>query len=238
MKFIKSMLCLSLFTVSVAYAGDAEIIKEFNNAMPSLILKSIEKSKIAGLYQVEATSGEMLFTSSDGAYFITGDLYSTVGGKLQNLTEKRREKSRADDISAVNAKDKIIFSPKGKTKAKITVFTDIDCGYCRKLHKEVPALNKMGVEVSYLAFPRSGIGSESYNKFVSAWCSDDKKKAITMAKLGQKIPAKVCKNPIADQYNLGRKLGVNGTPAIVLEDGRLIPGYMPAEKLGKALGVL
>ena len=238
MKFLKCMLCMSLLTVSSVYAGDAEIKKNFKNAMPSLTLKSIEKSKVAGLYQVEAGSGEMLFTSADGAYFITGDLYSTLGGKLKNLTEKRREQARVDDISAIDDKDKIIFAPKGETKAKITVFTDIDCGYCRKLHKEVPALNDMGVEVSYLAFPRSGIGSDSYHKFVSAWCSDDKKTALTTAKAGQQIPEKNCKNPIAEQYDLGRKLGVNGTPAIVLEDGRIIPGYMPAAKLGKALGVL
>ena len=118
------------------------------------------------------------------------------------------------------------------------MFTDIDCGYCRKLHREIPQLNEMGIEVSYLAYPRAGIGSQSYSKYVSAWCAEDKLGALTLAKNGQEIPAKNCDNPIAAQYELGQQMGISGTPAIVLEDGRLIPGYLNAQKLANALGVL
>ena len=133
---------------------------------------------------------------------------------------------------------KITFPAVGETKAKIAVFTDIDCGYCRKLHQEVPDMNKLGIEVSYLAYPRAGFGSDSYKKYVSAWCADDKLGAMTLAKNGKSIPSKNCDNPVDEQYHLGRAIGISGTPAIVLESGRLIPGYLSADKLGKALGIL
>jgi len=238
MKILSSILCLSLFAPSIAFSGVDEIKKSFKKIMPTLQLSSIEKSEIDGLYRVETDSGEVLFTASNGNFFITGDLYSIQGDKIDNLSEGRRGKSRAQKISSVTEEQKIVFPAEGKTKARISIFTDIDCGYCRKLHQEVPALNKMGVEVSYLAYPRAGIGSESYNKFVSAWCAADKMSAMTDAKNGVSIPDKKCDNPVASQFELGQQLGVSGTPAIVLEDGRLIPGYMTAQKLGAALGVL
>jgi thiol:disulfide interchange protein DsbC len=190
------------------------------------------------MYLVTTVSGESLYVSSDGKHFLTGDLYIAKPGGIENLSEKRREFGRAEKISAVSDDQKITFPAKGDTKARIAVFTDIDCGYCRKLHREIPALNEMGVEVSYLAYPRAGVGSGSYGKYVSAWCADDKLEAMTAAKNGKSLPNKSCKNPVQDQYMLGQSIGISGTPAIVLEDGRLIPGYMEAEKLGKALGVL
>jgi len=238
MKFLKNLFCLGLVLPAFLTAGEAEIKESLNGAMPSLKFNKIEKSEIEGLYRVESSGGETLFSNKEGSFFITGDMYSVLGDRLQNLSEVRRETDRAQQISAIDLKEKIVFPAKGETKAKIAVFTDIDCGYCRKLHKEVPALNEMGVEVSYLAYPRAGVGSDSYEKYVSAWCADDKLGALTLAKNGKSIPGKTCKNPIANQLQLGQKMGVSGTPAIVLEDGRLIPGYLSAAKLGKALGVL
>src|SRR5690606_13363610 len=130
------------------------------------------------------------------------------------------------------------FKPKGKPKAVVSVFTDVDCGYCRKLHKEVPQLNAMGIEVRYLAYPRAGIGSESYQKLVTIWCAKDRQTAMTRFKNGEHVATSTCKdNPISDQYTLGDKMGVNGTPALVKVDGELIPGYMPADDLAKTLGV-
>jgi len=237
MKLWKRILCFSLLVPTIGFAAEAEIKKALGIAIPGLAFNSIEMSEIDGLYRIETSSGETLFITGDGSFFVTGDLYSTDKGRLQNLTEVRRGSLRAGQISAVSANEKITFPAKGETKAKVAVFTDIDCGYCRKLHKEVPALNEMGIEVSYLAYPRAGIGSDSYEKFVSAWCSDDKQGAMTLAKNGKSIPAKTCKNPVANQFELGQEMGVTGTPAIVLEDGRLIPGYLTADKLAKALGV-
>ncbi|MFT5670969.1 MAG: thiol:disulfide interchange protein DsbC, partial [Glaciecola sp.] len=115
---------------------------------------------------------------------------------------------------------------------------DVDCGYCRKLHEEVPALNAKGIEVRYLAYPRAGIGSPSYNKIVSAWCAVDQQNALTKLKQLEPIPTNICAgNPVAAQFALGGKMGVRGTPALVLDSGRLLPGYMPADRLAAELGV-
>ncbi|WP_068510827.1 MULTISPECIES: DsbC family protein [unclassified Oleiphilus] len=238
MRLVRYIICLSLLFSLTANADEAQVRKSLSEAMPGLKLSSVEMSEIVGMYRVTTYSGEALFVSSDGKFFLTGDLYATKTGRIENLTEKRRETARIEQISSVQGKDKIVFPAKGETKARIAVFTDIDCGYCRKLHREIPALNDMGIEVSYLAYPRAGVGSDSYGKYVSAWCAEDKLEAMTDAKNGKSIPEKTCANPVQDQYMLGQAMGISGTPAIVLESGRLIPGYLNAQKLGKALGVL
>ena len=219
-------------------AGEAEIKESLSKAIPSIQIDSISKSEMSGVYRVVTANNEILFTDTDGSHFLTGELYTTEGGRLNNLSEARKKQVRIDKVTSISPAEKIVFSPKGKTLAKISVFTDIDCGYCRKLHKEVPRMNALGIEVSYLAYPRAGEGSESYKKFVSAWCADDKLSAMTSAKNGRSIPSKTCKNPVLAQYELGRTLGVTGTPAIVLEDGTLVPGYLTADKLAKGLGLL
>ncbi len=240
MNVYKHLLAFSLLAVTSSFliAGEVEIKQNLTKVMPSLKIDKIEKSEMVGLYRVESGNSEVLFTDENGTFFLTGDLYSTAGGQLNNLSETRKKKARAGKIASVGESEKIVFSPKGKTLAKIAVFTDIDCGYCRKLHKEVPRMNELGIEVSYLAYPRAGVGSESYNKFVSAWCAEDKLDALTLAKNGRAIPSKDCKNPVSDQFELGQLLGVTGTPAIVLEDGTLVPGYLTADKLAKGLGIL
>ncbi len=130
-----------------------------------------------------------------------------------------------------------IFPALGRRKASITVFTDVDCGFCRKLHLEVPQMNKMGVEVRYLGYPRAGVGSEGYDKLVTAWCSSDRQDAITRMKRGEELPPKTCDNPVAREYQFGHLAGLKGTPGIVLEDGRMLPGYVSAQDLGKELGI-
>lgn len=230
--------CLTTVASMGLVAGEVEIKKSLTKAIPVLKILSITKSEMHGVYRVETDNNEVLFTDETGSFFLTGELYTTVGGQLNNLSEVRKKQLRADKISTVGVKEKIVFAPKGKTLAKVAVFTDIDCGYCRKLHKEVPRMNEMGIEVSYLAYPRAGEGSESYNKFVSAWCADDKLEAMTLAKNGRAIPSKTCANPVLDQFKLGQVMGVTGTPAIVLEDGTLVPGYLTADKLAQGLGLL
>lgn len=238
MNFFRCLICLSMLVSGLALAGEAEVRQGLLKAMPGLQLTSVEESEITGLYRVTTAAREVLFVNKAGTHFVSGDMYALKKGGLENISELRRESGRIEQISSVVGNDKITFPAKGETKAKIAVFTDIDCGYCRKLHREIPQLNEMGIEVSYLAYPRAGVGSESYQKYVSAWCADDKLGALTLAKNGKSIPAKNCDNPVADQYRLGQVMGISGTPAIVLEDGRLIPGYLSAEKLGRALGVL
>ena len=117
----------------------------------------------------------------------------------------------------------------------LTVFTDIDCPYCAKLHREVPQLNKNGITVEYLMFPRAGLGTPSFKKAVSMWCAEDNNKSMTEAKEGRPIDNKTCENPIKAQYQLGQELGVRGTPALITKTGKLIPGYVPADRLTKML---
>jgi thiol:disulfide interchange protein DsbC len=132
----------------------------------------------------------------------------------------------------------IIFKPAGATKAIMNVFTDIDCGYCRKLHQEVAELNALGIEVRYLAYPRAGIPSASYDKIATAWCAQDQQQTLTKAKRGESVATAVCAdNPVAEHYALGQRIGVAGTPAIVLMDGTLIPGYQPAASFAQILGL-
>ena len=131
----------------------------------------------------------------------------------------------------------VVFSAIGEEKAHISVFTDVDCGYCRMLHREVPKLNDMGVTVRYLAYPRAGVGSESYEKLVNIWCSADPQEWMTKAKQGMEVPENKCANPVAEHFQLGNSVGVRGTPSIVLDNGKFIPGYLTADKLAKELGI-
>lgn len=240
MKFVMRFLALGLMVSLSSYgtSGEVEVKEKLEALLPGIQISRVELSEIGGLYRVDSNNGQTIFTNADASYFLTGDMYSAKAGKVVNLTEARRGQTRAVQIAAITEGERIIFPAQGETKAKIAVFTDIDCGYCRKLHQEVPRMNELGIEVSYLAYPRAGVGSDSYNKFVSAWCSSDKKQAMTDAKAGKQIASKTCANPVAQQFELGQAMGVTGTPAIVLDDGTLVPGYMPADQLAKGLGIL
>ncbi|MGB1142028.1 MAG: DsbC family protein, partial [Halioglobus sp.] len=162
----------------------------------------------------------------------------TDGGQFVNLTEKRRDGERLALMAGVAKEDMIIFSPEGETRTHISVFTDITCGYCRKLHQEVPELNRRGIEVRYLAYPRAGLGTPGFAQLVTAWCAKDPREALTQLKNGEQVPAQSCAdNPVAAQFELGQAVGVRGTPALVTEDGTLVPGYQTADQLMVTLGL-
>lgn len=211
----------------------------FKRSRPDVLIESIRPSVTAGIYEVKVANGPVLYSTSDGKYFILGDMFELAPGGFVNLAEKSREIERAETLATVKVEDMIVFSPAEQpAKASIVVFTDVDCGYCIKLHREVADLNRMGIEVRYMAFPRAGIGSQSYKKIASAWCAEDKQEALTKLKNRQRIPNNVCQgNPVEEHYELGNQIGVSGTPALVLNDGRLLPGYMPALRLAAALDV-
>ncbi|MCW9023624.1 MAG: thioredoxin fold domain-containing protein [Gammaproteobacteria bacterium] len=192
---------------------------------------SIQSSPIKGLYAVSMPP-RLFYVSADAKYIIDGDVIDLAMN--ENMSQPLRSKVRMDAIESLGEDSMIVFSPE-KVKHTITVFTDIDCGYCRKLHNEMAEYNKHGIEVRYLAFPRSGIDSESYNKAVSVWCSRDRKAAMTKAKNNESIPDKSCDNPVAEQYKLGTMMGIRGTPALVLENGQIVSGYVPAARLITAL---
>lgn len=191
----------------------------------------------SGLFQVVLASGERLYTVEDGRFLLTGDLYEVSENEIVNLTEMQRNGERLAAIEALNPDDIISFAPAGETKKVVYAFTDIDCGYCRKLHDEVQDYTDLGIEIRYLAFPRAGVGSTSFQKYVSAFCAADNKQSLTDAKAGREIPTLNCENPVAAQYELGRMLGVSGTPSLILDSGQMVPGYVPAADLARQLGL-
>lgn len=221
-------------------AFKAKVASKLLSVNPRFKIAGVEPAQMKGFYKVQLENGPFLYMSEDGNHFFEGTLYKfDAKNKLVNLTEKDADSKRAVLVKEFKADDMVVFAPTSpvKTKAVINVFTDVDCFYCQKLHQEVPELNARGIEVRYLAFPRAGIGSGSYKKIVSAWCADDQQDSMTKLKNRQEIPEKSCDNPVAKQYDLGKRMGVNGTPAIVLEDGTMIPGYRPAADLAKMLGI-
>lgn len=171
-------------------------------------------------------------------FFLNGDLHRADGADAINLTEERRSVGRREQMATVSVDDMVVFSPEGETLDYVSVFTDVTCFYCQKLHREVDQLNAKGIEVRYLAFPRGGIDSDGAKKLATAWCAEDQQTTLTELKAGVELPLNECAdNPIAAQYQLGKDLGVSGTPAIVTSTGLMIPGYRPASDLA-ALRVL
>ena len=215
------------------------ISDRLKKSRPNMTFESVKASPIPGLYIVNIANGPTLYSTADGAYFVVGDLFQSTDTGFVNLAEKRRQEERVARLSKLSRDDMIIFSPSEQPpKASITVFTDVDCYYCQKLHREVADLNRVGIEVRYLAYPRAGIGSDSYKKIASAWCSKDRQGALTRLKNRENLPLNVCPgNPVAKEYNLGNAIGVRGTPALVTESGELMAGYMPVLQLAHALGV-
>ncbi|HTQ98865.1 MAG TPA: DsbC family protein [Candidatus Acidoferrum sp.] len=235
---VASLLCMAALFASVTLRADsrddkaiAAIHDVIARTQPEMVVVSIKPSPIAGLYEVQLKDGQTVYASADAKYLIPGDLYESKPDGLVNLGDARRSQVRKEKIAAIDEKDMIIFAPKGERKATLTVFTDVDCPYCRKLHSEIGDLNSRGIAVRYLAFPRTGLKGESYEKIKSTWCSSDRKAALTLAKLGGDIPAAKCDNPVDKEFHLGQEVGVTGTPAIVLEDGTMLPGYVPAAAL-------
>jgi len=195
-------------------------------------LDAIRPSVITGLYEV-AHGGEVLYVTTDGRYAVTGDLYETGNGK--NLTEQRRSETRLAALKTVADDEAIIFSPKAP-RYTITVFTDVDCQYCRKLHSEIAEYNRLGVRVRYVFYPRSGPGTDSWRKAEVVWCSANRQEALTRAKQGTEVGGKACKNtPVARTYALGQELGIRGTPGIFTDHGEYLPGYYPPAQLVEKL---
>ncbi|MGB0449948.1 MAG: DsbC family protein [Porticoccaceae bacterium] len=214
------------------------IERKLSAVRPDLSFKVMGKSPIPGLYEVHVDGGPILFVSADGSHFIDGNVYQITPTQFIDLKELRLIETRRQIFSQLSPDDMIVFKPEGKSKAIMNVFTDIDCGYCRKLHNEVPMLNAMGVEVRYLAYPRAGLESQSYLKIATAWCAEDPNQSLTNFKNGKDSSISICDdNPVADHFKLGASIGVNGTPATVLMDGTLLPGYRTAADFAQLLGL-
>lgn len=187
-------------------------------------LEDVRPSPIEGLYVVQSGT-EVGYVSADGRYYLAGDVFDMAS--KHNLTEDLRKQGRLALLADVKDADAIVFSPAGPVRYTLTVFTDVDCTYCRKMHQEIAEFNKLGFRVRYLMFPRSGPDTEAWRKAEAVWCSPDRKEALTRAKRGETLKAAKCVTPVAAQYELGRKLGIHGTPGIFTDTGEYLAGYMP-----------
>ncbi len=224
------------------------ILEKLRAGRPEINYGQPRPSPIKGLYQVQVVGGPVLYVTPEGDKFIAGDIFEVKNGTFARLEDPYLLEERKKLLASIDPqKEAISFKPKGKVKSVVYVFTDIDCGYCRRLHSQLhaynengqqkPGYNDLGIEIRYLAFPRAGIPSPSADKWVSAWCAKDKQQALTKLKMDEPIPAATCDNPVAHDYEMGQQVGVNGTPAILTADGKLLPGYLPPDELARALGI-
>jgi len=206
---------------------------ELARKIPGAKPEELSPSPIPGVYEL-ARGTDIAYVSSDGKYVIAGDLYDLA--KNDNLTENRRRAARLKLLAKVPDSETVQFSPKNP-KYTITVFTDVDCSYCRKLHSEIAEYNRLGIRVRYLFYPRSGPDTESWYKAETVWCSPNRNEALTRAKRGESL--KLVKNcpgsPVDSQFALGHELALQGTPAIILSDGEMLPGYVPPAVLAQHL---
>lgn len=228
---------ITSLTISVSVAANGQDINQIKadlvRSFPELKSATIKPSPISGMYEIEFDS-KVFYSTSDGKYLIMGDVVDLKS--RSNLTEERRGVIRLRLLDEVGEKNMIVIGPE-KPRRTLTVFTDVDCPYCAKFHLDVPELNKHGVKVRYLMFPRAGLNSESYRRAVAVWCAKDRVKAIGIAKAGGKLEMKTCANPVESHYQLGQRLEIGGTPAIYVDDGKVLPGYIPAQRLLGMLGL-
>ena len=234
--FLKSVCALSLavlLSAAASYADTpADPRAEIAAKIPGVRAEDLHPTPIAGIYELSRGT-EFAYVTADGKYAIGGDLIDL--SKNDNLTESHRRALRTQMIGAIPESDMLVFGPRDP-RYTITVFTDVDCGYCRQLHSQIAEYNRLGIRVRYLFFPRTGPNTESWTKAEEVWCSGNRNEALTLAKRGAPLQAKVCpNNPVARHYALGRDFGLQGTPAIVLADGELISGYVPPGDLAQHL---
>ncbi len=218
---------------ALAGAGTEQTIRNaLGQLLPGLEVQSIKPSPIAGVSEVQLGS-RLFYMSNDGNYLMQGNL---IDMKTRvDLSEERRKQIRSAAIDELGVDNMIVF-PAKTSRHEVTVFTDIDCTYCRKLHREMDQYNARGITVRYVMYPRSGIDTPSYYKAVAVWCEDNHNDALTRAKAGEELSgSRDCKNPVKEHIKLGETMGLRGTPAIVLADGEMLPGYVPADKLAAAL---
>lgn len=238
MRLIKVLLKIALVSLvfnTVAAEQEEQVenrlIKSLQQIFPDIDITQVNSTPIENIYEV-MIGADVFYMTGDGRFILKGDLIDMK--ERRNLSEDLRAQSRVDLLKNIPESDYIEFASKN-SKDTIYVFTDVDCGYCRKLHRDVPELNENAITVRYLAYPRAGIGSSTFQQMANVWCAEDRPQALTDAKNGKPAKASNCKNPVEKEYLLGKQMGVRGTPAIFLESGRALPGYMPPDEL---LGVL
>jgi thiol:disulfide interchange protein DsbC len=222
--------------VSVAQEDGALTKEELAATLIGVEASGVDESPVSGMYEV-AVGSNVAYVTTNGRYLLQGDLYDLTTN--ENITETRRARERIDVLAGVDSTDMIIFGPAPEdVKHTITIFTDLDCGYCRQFHREIAKVNEMGIEVHYLFYPRTGPDTDSWFKADKVWCSgsDERNSALTLAKLGGQVPEETCDtSPVANHYDLGNLVGVRGTPTVFSEAGVHLGGYLSPDDLLAAL---
>lgn len=235
---VSAALITMVFSVSVT-AGEKEVADAIKGKILGAEKAQIQPAPIPGMFEVVA-NGQIYYVTGDGRYLLQGNAFDLEAGT--DLTEPRMNEVRADALKAVAKDQAVTYSPKGEVKDRVTVFTDIDCYYCQKMHQEMEGYLAEGIEVRYLFYPRAGINSQSARKAEAVWCADDPLSAMTYAKADPKglrnVEMRRCENPVAAHYRLGRDVGVRATPTLITDKGQVIPGYRKPADLRKILNTL
>lgn len=212
--------------------GEETVRASLARIIPGAEPDMVRPSPLPQTYEV-IFGAQIMYVTADGRYVLQGDLIDLEN--RVNVSEQARSSQRKQLVAAIDPGSEIVFSPEGKPRHVITVFTDIDCGYCRKLHREIDQYLDRGIEIRYASFPRAGRNSKSYFKAVSVWCSDDRQAALTRSKNGEELPPKECEHPVDAHMKVAEEIGISGTPTLVMADGEVVPGYVPAGRLASML---
>jgi thiol:disulfide interchange protein DsbC len=230
---LATLLALPLGLAAGAASAQELTKEELASRLNGISAADITDAPIPGMYEV-AVGAQVAYVTKDGRYIIRGDIIDVETSA--NVSEETRARARATMLGSVDPASMIVFKPaNGPAKHTVTIFTDVDCGYCRQFHREIDKVTALGIEVHYLFYPRTGPNTESWTKADEVWCAPDHNSALTRAKLGGSLPEAACATPVADHFELGQRIGVRGTPAIFNEAGDLIGGYLPPATLAKAL---
>src|SRR5690625_5222284 len=202
---------------------EARALEAIRSINPRIEVDAVQEAPIDG-YQEVVVAGQVLYVSNDGRYLLQGSLFDVE--QRRDLSQDALATVRKELMKLAPVEDRIVFAPEDPLYT-VAVFTDVECAYCRRLHQEMDEYNRLGIAVEYLAFPRAGLEGDNYRKMVSVWCAEDPREAMTAAKSGGAVPERSCDNPIAEQDGLGMRLGLQGTPLDLTEQGTQMPGYVP-----------
>lgn len=229
---IPGLLALSLLLATAVVSAETTPIEQrLSGLLPNVSDAVINETPMPGIMEVRIGS-DILYMSDDGRYLFQGRVVDLE--TQRDLTDAAMASVRKDQINSLDRAEFVSFGNDG-ADYELLVFTDPDCGFCRRLHEKMDEYNAAGIRIHYLAFPRAGEGSQTYNNMVSVWCADDRQGAMDVAKAGGTPRAATCDNPVLEQYQLGQRLGVTGTPSLMTFNGDIIPGYVPPDQLRERL---
>lgn len=238
LSLVTGLLATALTLPSLGWAAVPESLETLEVSGRSMPVKDVRETTMTDIYEVRLETGETFYTNAEGNYFLVGDLYEKTETGLVNLTEQTRNAERVNRLKEVADEQRVSFRGTEEPEARIVVFTDTTCPYCQRFHEDMSRFNELGIAVDYLAFPRGGMDSPGARELERVWCADNSSEALSAAFREESLESDAtCDNPVEEQYHLGLEFGVQGTPAIILPDGKLVPGYVPAERLAAMLGL-